>query len=68
MVCFESGGWAHLEEVDLNGAVGEVQDDGALGSEPEGKVRQPCQLVSFSSRNVCTSFQQMFTHVIPEIF
>lgn len=33
---------SNLEKVDLNGAVGEVQDDGALGSEPEGKVRQPC--------------------------
>lgn len=59
---------SHLEEVDLNSAVSEVQDDGALGSEPEGKVRQTCQLVSFPSRNVCAGLQQMFTHVIPEIF
>lgn len=59
---------SNLEEVDLNGAVGEVQDDGALGSEPEGEVRQPCQLVSFPPRNVGTGLQQVLAHVIAEIF
>lgn len=59
---------SNLEKVDLNGAVGEVQDDGALGSEPEGKVRQPCQLVSFSPRNVGAGLQQVLTHIIAEIF
>ncbi len=59
---------SNLEEVDLNGAVGEVQDDGALGSEPEGEVRQSCQLVSFPTRNVGAGLQQVLAHVIAEIF
>lgn len=64
----EVGRIAHLKEVDLNGAVGEVQDDGALGSEPKGEVWQSCQLVSFPPGNVGTSFQQVLAHVVAEIF
>lgn len=64
----ELGCMSHLKEVDLNGAVGEVQDDGALGSEPEGEVRQSCQLVSFPPRDVGAGLQQVLAHVIAEIF
>lgn len=59
---------ANLEEVDLNSAVAEVQDDGALGSEPEGEVGQSGQLVPFPPRNVGAGLQQVLTHVIAEIF
>lgn len=58
----------NLEEVDLHGAVGEVQDDGALGSEPKGEVRQTCQLVSFPPCDVGASLQQVLAHVVAEIF
>lgn len=58
---------SNLEEVDLNGAVGEVQDDGALGSEPEGEVRQSCQLVSFPTCDVGAGLQKVLAHVVAEI-
>lgn len=58
---------SHLEEVDLNGAVAQVQDDGALGSEPEREIGQPRQLVSFPPRDVGASLQQVLTHVVAEI-
>lgn len=59
---------SHLEEVDLNGPVGQVQHDGALGAEPQGEIRQTCELVSFTPRNVGTGLQQVLAHVIAEIF
>lgn len=59
---------SHLEEVDLNGAIAQVQDDGALGSEPEGEIGQPRQLVSFPPRDVGAGLQQVLAHVIAEIF
>ena len=59
---------SHLEEVDLHGAVGEVQDDGALGPEPEREVRQPRQLVSVPPRHVGSGLQQVLAHVVTEIF
>lgn len=59
---------SHLEEVDLNGSVGQVQHDGALGAEPQGEIRQTCELVSFTPRNVGTGLQQVLAHVIAEIF
>lgn len=62
-----AGRKAHLKEVDLNCAVGEVQDDGALGSEPQGEVRQSRQLVSFPPGDVGARFQQVLAHVVAEI-
>lgn len=59
---------SYLEEVDLNRSIAEVQDDGALGSKPEAEVRQPGQFITFTARNVGTSFQEMLTHVVAEIF
>lgn len=59
---------SHLEEVDLNGAVAQVQDDGALGPEPQGQVGQPRQLVSFPPRDVGPGLQQVLAHVITEVF
>lgn len=59
---------SNLEEVDLNGAVGEVQDDGTLCSEPEGEVRQPRQLVSFPPCYVGAGLQQVLAHVVAEVF
>lgn len=58
----------NLEEIDLNGAVGEVQDDGALRSEPQGQIRHPCQLVSFPPCHVGAGLQQVLAHVIAEVF
>lgn len=57
----------HLEEVDLHGAVGEVQHDGALGSEPDGQVRQPRQLVALPPRDVGARLQQVLAHVVAEV-
>lgn len=62
------GGGPHLEEVDLHSAVGEVQHDGALGSEPDGQVRQPRQLVALPPCNVGARLQQMLAHVIAKVF
>lgn len=59
---------SNLEEVDLNGAVCEVQDDGALGPEPEGEVRQPRQLISVPPRHVGAGLQQVLAHVVAEVF
>lgn len=59
---------SHLEEVDLDGAIAQVQDDGALGSEPEGEIGQSRQLVSLPPRHVGAGLQQVLTHVIAEIF
>lgn len=58
----------HLEEVDLNGAVGQVQHDGALGPEPEGEVGQPGQLVPFPPGDVGAGLQQVLAHVVAEVF
>lgn len=58
----------NLEEVDLNGAVAQVQDDGAFGSEPQGEVRQPRQLVPVPSRHVGPGFQQVLAHVVAKVF
>lgn len=66
----ESGlaaGLTHLEEVDLNRAVGQVQHDGALGSEPDGEVRQPRQLVALPPRDVGAGLQQVLAHVVAEV-
>lgn len=59
---------SNLKEVDLNSAVREVQDDGTFCPEPEGEIRQPCQLVSFPPRYVRAGLQQVLTHVIAEVF
>lgn len=59
---------SNLEEVDLNCAVAEVQNDGTLCSEPKGEVRQPGQLISFPPCHVGASFQQVLAHVIAEVF
>lgn len=59
---------SNLEEVDLNCAVAEVQNDGALCSEPEGEVRQPGQLISFPPCHVGTGFQEVLAHVVAEVF
>lgn len=58
---------SNLEEVDLNGAVTEVQDDGTFGPEPQGEVRQPRQLISVPSRHVGPRFQQVLAHVVAEV-
>lgn len=58
----------HLEEVDLHGAVAEVQDDGAAGAEPRAEVGQPGQLVPFPRRDVRPCLQQVLAHVIAEVF
>lgn len=63
----QAPGPAHLEEIDLYGAVAEVQDDGAARAEPCPQVGQPSQLISFPGRDVSPRLQQVFTHVIPEI-
>lgn len=62
-----SGCGPHLEEVDLNCAVGQVQHDGALGSEPDGEVRQPRQLVALPPRDVGAGLQQVLAHVVAEV-
>lgn len=59
---------SNLEEVDLNSAVREVQHDGAFCPEPQGEIWQPCQLISFPPCYVRASLQQVFTHVIAEVF
>lgn len=61
-------GPAHLEEIDLYGAIAEVQDDGAARAEPCPQVGQPSQLISLPGCDVSPRLQQVFTHVIPEIF
>lgn len=58
---------SYLEKVDLNGAVSEVKDDGALCPEPEGEVGQPRQLIAFPPCNVGAGFQQVFAHVVAEV-
>lgn len=58
----------HLEEVDLHGAVGEVQDDGALGAEPQGEVGETRQLVAVPPRHVGAGLQQVLAHVVAEVF
>lgn len=45
-----------------------MQDDGALGPEPEGQVGQPGQLVSFPPRDVGAGLQQVLAHVVAEVF
>ena len=59
---------SYLEEVYLHGAVAEVQDDGALGSEPVAEVGEPSQLVTVTPRHVSPRLQQALTHVVTEIF
>lgn len=58
---------SNLEEVDLDRAVAEVQDDGALCSKPQREVRQPRQLVPFPPRHVGAGLQQVFAHVVTEV-
>lgn len=58
---------SNLEEVDLHGAVAEVQHDGALGAEPQGQVGQPRQLVTLPWRHVGARLQQVLAHVVAEV-
>lgn len=61
------GGGEYLEEVDLHGTVGEVEDDGRLGSEPVAEVRQTGQLVSVTRRDVGARLQKVLRHVVTEV-
>ena len=56
-----------LEEVDLHGAVGEVQHDGAAGAEPVREVGQASQLVAVTPRHVGAGLQQVLAHVVTEV-
>lgn len=62
-----NGSFTHLEEVDLEGAVAEMQHDGALGAKPVAEVRQAGELVPVAGCYVGARFQQVFAHVVPEI-
>lgn len=44
-----------------------MQHDGALGSEPHGKVGQPRQLVALPPRDVGARLQQVLAHVVAEV-
>lgn len=48
---------AHLEEINLYGAVAEVQDDGAARAEPCPQIGQPSQLITFPGCDVCPCLQ-----------
>lgn len=58
----------HLEEVDLHGAVAEVQGDGSAGAEPRAEVGQPGQLIPLPRGDVGARLQQVLAHVVPEVF
>lgn len=58
---------AHLEEVDLHGAVAEVQHDGGLCPEPVSQKRQACELVTVTGSDVHPRLEQVLTHEVPEI-
>lgn len=66
-VFFRYGSGTNLEEVDLHRAVAQVEHDGALCAEPVAQVGQPRELVSVTWRYVSACFQQVLTHVVPEI-
>ena len=57
----------HLEEVNLHGAVGEVQHDGALGPEPVAEVGQARQLVPVTAHHVCPRLHQVLAHIVTEV-
>lgn len=56
-----------LEEVDLHGAVAEVQHDGALSAEPVAQEGQAGELVAVPRRDVGARLQQVLTHVVTEV-
>lgn len=45
-----------------------MQDDGTACAEPGAQVGQSGQLVTFPRRDIGTCLQQVFTHVVAEIF
>lgn len=51
----------------LEGAVGEVQDDGRACPEVGAEGGDTCQLVSLSWAHGCSGLQQVFVHVVAEV-
>ena len=56
-----------LEEVDLDGAVGEVHHHSSAGPEPGLQGGDPGQLVLLPHLHVGARLQQVLLHVVPEV-
>ena len=56
-----------LEEVDLDGAVGEVHHHSSAGPEPGLQGGDPGQLILLPHLHVGARLQQVLLHVVPEV-
>lgn len=57
-----------VEKVDLNRAIGQVEDDGVARAQPGAQEGQARHFITGSGLDGGTSLQKMLAHVVAEVF